>query len=74
MQQTSKHRVNRKPDYAAGVLIPGSRLKASATRHIAPFSYTASHAATHFIQQRRQLVAKLLKIRAEKKNNQQKKD
>jgi len=51
MQQTSKHRVNRKPDYAAGVLILGSRLKASATRHIAPFSYTASHAATHFIQQ-----------------------
>jgi hypothetical protein len=60
MQQTSKHRVNRKPDYAAGVLIPGSRLKASATRHIPPFSYTASHAATHIIQQTIQCVITVL--------------
>jgi hypothetical protein len=61
MQQTLKPRVNRKPDYAAGVLIPDSRRKASATRHMPPFSYTASHAATHFIQQTVQRVITVLR-------------
>ena len=60
MQLTLKPRVNHKPDYAAGVLIPGSRRKTSATRHMLPFSYTASHAANHFIQQTVQRVIAVL--------------
>lgn len=61
MQLTLKPRVNLKPDYAAGVLILYSRRKASATRHMPPFSYTASHAATHFIQQTVQRVIAVLR-------------
>lgn len=47
MQQTSKARINRKPDAAAGVLIWSSRRQIVSMRFQVRISYTAANAATH---------------------------